>query len=484
MACVILPLAIVGLWTTRLAARSARTLLANQLETTLGQSAADVDRRWSTTRSDLLLLSENEPVRQMLVRDSAGPTPAFVARAWDHLNDFNRVVIRDRRGAPRVTLQSSPVAPGDRATTPAADLRGIAVTLPIVDLVEGDTIGSVDAVVRAANLVPEIAARPARDAPVTAVATMAGTIIAPQSVDDRLFRDETVEWSGQHWITLRRRLPDLNVELLEAGAIDPYVQPFQQSARSVTILLALVAAAVILAITIVTRRMTREVERQMAQREALAAVGEFASEMAHEVRNPLSAIRLDLQRLAEVAGDPDDVRRITSRAERQIGRIDRAVTGALRVARGGSIQRRRVDLHNVLHAAGRAAQPEFTHRGARLVIQADAAAKLDGDAAALEQLFVNLLINAAQALSVDGSATVTVRHAGADVEVTVADTGSGMTQRDIEQTRQPFRSSKRDGTGLGLKIARRIVAAHNGALDIDSVPGRGTTVRVTLPARG
>ena len=106
---------------------------------------------------------------------------------------------------------------------------------------------------------------------------------------------------------------------------------------------------------------------------------------------------------------------------------------------------------------------------------------MDGDAAALEQLFLKLLINAAQALSAGGVARLDAERRNGTIEVTIADTGAGMSARQLAETHQPFRSSKRDGTGLGLKIARRIVSNHRGELHVTSALGHGTTVRVTLP---
>jgi signal transduction histidine kinase len=485
LAAAVVPLGLVGLWTTRSAARSGRTLLASQLEAALAQTAADVEARWAAGRSDLLLLTENEPVRQLLA-DTTGraDTPEFVTRVWEQMTSFSRVVVRDRRGRERVRLDAMGLS---ARTSPdaSADLRGISIRMPVMDLLSGDTLGSVDAVVRAVVLLPSLVTPPARNAPVVGLVLLDGSPIGPPSTDGRIFRDETVRWAGYRWLAAHRRLSAPPVDLAIAGPLDPYVQPFERSARSAAIALLVTTIAVVVIITILSRRAARDVERELAQREALAAVGEFASELSHEVRNPLTAVRLDLQRIGEVTDDPESVQRIASRVLRQIERIDRAVTGALRVARGGGIERRRVDLTAVLETARRAAEPEFAHRGARLVVNESAAdgLELDGDAAALEQLFLNLLINAAQAMPSGGTARVDTSRRNGAIEVTIADTGAGMSPQQIEATRQPFRSSKRDGTGLGLKIARRIVANHHGELDLHSAIGEGTTVRVALPTR-
>ena len=481
----VLPLALVGFWTTRSAARSGRTLLRSQLEAALGQTAHEVETRWSSRQSDLLLLAENEPVRVVLSDGTGAPqTPAFVRRVWEQMTTFSHVVIRDRAGRARIVLETSSFPAAERASSPSTDLRGIVVHLPVTDLTTGDTIGAVEATVRAAALLPSVSSTPAMDAPVTAIVLAGAAPIIPPSVDPHIFDDESAVWNGRHWLSVRRHLAQPPLDLAIAGPVDSYVRPFERTAKTAAGALLAATIGVLVFVIVMTRRVSRDVERELAQREALAAVGEFASELAHEVRNPLTSVRLDLQRVNEVAGDPESVQRIASRVLRQVERIDRAVTGALRVARGGSIEEQAVDLRVVLENARRTAEPEFAHRGARLTLGATPERlELDGDAAALEQVFLNLLINSAQALSSGGTARVEAERRNGTIEVTIADTGAGMTARQLAATHEPFRSSKRDGTGLGLKIARRIVANHRGELSVTSELGQGTTVRVTLPAR-
>ncbi len=104
-----------------------------------------------------------------------------------------------------------------------------------------------------------------------------------------------------------------------------------------------------------------------------------------------------------------------------------------------------------------------------------------GDALALEQLFLNLLLNSAQASSRGARAAIALDVDGSDVRVVVSDTGVGISPEDLEHVLDPFFSTKADGTGLGLPIARQIAAAHGGSLRIESVPGEGTRVDVRLP---
>jgi signal transduction histidine kinase len=104
-----------------------------------------------------------------------------------------------------------------------------------------------------------------------------------------------------------------------------------------------------------------------------------------------------------------------------------------------------------------------------------------GDAAALQQLCSNLLFNAAQALVPRGRAAVSLAVSGDSVELTIADSGIGIGATEMERLRTPYYSSKPNGTGLGLPIARQIVAGHDGTLTIESTSGLGTTIRVRLP---
>lgn len=404
----------------------------------------------------------------------------------------------------------------------------IEVHLPLTDLATGDTVGSIEASLRAVTLYPAIATPPAPDGPIPALYTSAdGVALVPPSADERLFLEVRPSWNAQTWMSVRRRLAEPPVEIAVAGPLDPVMRPFERAARTSTVMLTIAALAVIAIVVLLTRVVTSELERvasaaeavtsgdlarrlpvtsddevgrlagafnamidslrrtteELAQKEALAAVGEFSSELAHEIRNPLTSMRLDAQRVEEVAGDTEAVRGIARRILMQVARLERAVTGALRVARSGRMERGAVDIGRVLDGARDTTEAEFAARGAELRLDAGAARGIvvDGDATALEQLFVNLLVNAAHALPGGGTASVSAFAHGAHVRVAIADNGAGMTREQLDRIREPFRSTKRNGVGLGLKIARRIAMSHGGELAIESEAGSGTTVTVTLP---
>lgn len=225
---------------------------------------------------------------------------------------------------------------------------------------------------------------------------------------------------------------------------------------------------------------------QWSQREALAEVGRFAALLAHEIRNPLTAIRIDLQRVEERLPADSPLRVQLARALREVERLDQTVSGALRIARSGTVSSDLVDLRVPLQRAVEVARPTFDQTGATLLLAGldGVSVPVRGDEAALEQLFLNILLNAAQALLDHGSAGVTMAVRDGQVEVEIWDRGVGIAPDMLGKVFDPFYSTRKDGTGLGLAIARGIVTGHGGILDIESPAGRGTSVSIRLPLAG
>jgi signal transduction histidine kinase len=231
--------------------------------------------------------------------------------------------------------------------------------------------------------------------------------------------------------------------------------------------------------------MTRSLQRtlrRLSQQEAAAAIGSFAASLAHEVRNPLSAVRLDLERAREEVTGNDRLAPLLDRALQQIERLDATVSGSLRIARSGNVPMAPLDVRDPVSAAIAAARPAFAAHRARLDHSLPPDALLvHGNSAALEQLLLNLLLNAAAALPAQGSASVTARLLDDAVEIIVRDDGRGIAPDELDHVFDPFFTTREDGTGLGLTIVRRIADAHGAELGIESQPGVGTTIRLSLP---
>jgi len=351
--------------------------------------------------------------------------------------------------------------------------------------------------------------------------------LLPLSIEPELLESNRFTWAGETWLAVRDTLYEPPLQLALSAPVGALGQPFEQAARRGLIALLVVAAAALLLASLATRRITQPLERladgadtvsrgnlesavaelgpdeirrvasafnsmtenlrrtlqELSQRESLAAVGEFAASLAHEVRNPLTAIRLDLERAQKHIGEGGRASQLLDHALGEVRRLDASVTDALRLARSGQLSPLTLDLRQPLEAAYHAAEPRFRSRGAELQPLALPSEPVwtKGDAGALEQLFLNLLLNAADALNAGEYAGVDLSQEARRVRVSIWDRGKGIAPDAMEQIFDPFYSTTPEGTGLGLPIARRIARAHGGELEIESTPGEGTTARVSLP---
>jgi signal transduction histidine kinase len=234
-----------------------------------------------------------------------------------------------------------------------------------------------------------------------------------------------------------------------------------------------------------------DVEEQLRQNEKLSALGLLAAEVAHEIRNPLTVMKmlyhsLDLK---FAAGDPraQDARIIGEKIEH----LNRIVEQVLDFARTTEPQLAPVNLNELIDELGLLVRHRLSHQKVQLQRQLQPTLpSVMGDAPQLEQAFLNLILNAAEAMPAGGTLTITSRSLSAPpragrpthVAVQFQDTGPGMSQ---EQRRRAFTSvlgtTKAKGTGLGLAIVGRVVETHHGKVKIKSPPGQGTTVTILLP---
>ena len=222
--------------------------------------------------------------------------------------------------------------------------------------------------------------------------------------------------------------------------------------------------------------------RELSQRQAYAAVGDFASELARALSPSVSVARSAIRGLEGHLHLDSPFRAPLERAQRELHRLANTLQDTLRLARSGRLTARRIDLWTPLRAALGSVGTDARERSVMLQPPAYGSGPIwiHGDQDALEQLFVNLLLNAVQATDAGGRVDVSVRLAG-DAEVTIADTGSGIPEGALDRVFEPFYSTRAESAGLGLAIAWRTAAAHGGRLAIESALGRGTTVQVSLP---
>lgn len=236
--------------------------------------------------------------------------------------------------------------------------------------------------------------------------------------------------------------------------------------------------------TSIVRDMTeiKEMEARLLERERLAAVGELAARVAHEVRNPLAGIRGGCEILLEGHPAGDAKREIGEETLRQVDRLSRTVQDLLLFARPRAIEPAPTDVHEVLEHALRALREDPRARAVRLERAYDRSLPLLSlDPQQMEQVFVNILLNAFQAMDFRGTVRIATRSDGCAAEVCVRDTGPGIPSEVVDKLFKPFFTTRAQGTGLGLSIVRSIVEAHGGTVRADSPPGGGAEFTVRLP---
>lgn len=233
------------------------------------------------------------------------------------------------------------------------------------------------------------------------------------------------------------------------------------------------------------RRNARLEQRRRLQ-EDLAALGGLAANLAHEIRNPLNALSLNLEMLEEdLRGNADTGGETVRVARREVGRLSKLVNDFLVYARPTPPVVERFAVADLLAEVAALLAGACDKAGVELMVRGTAD-EVAADRAQLSQVLVNLALNSVQAMS--GSATRRlVLSGGYDGELeavvlAVEDTGPGIPAAELERVRQAFYSRRKGGTGLGLAIAERIVSAHGGTLELANRDQGGLLARVVLPA--
>ncbi len=236
------------------------------------------------------------------------------------------------------------------------------------------------------------------------------------------------------------------------------------------------------------RQSREEIQRlyrtQMSRAEHLATLGELAAGLAHEIRNPLAGIAGVMEIMGKELPESSSGREVWKEAQEEVLRIKRILSDLLDYARPKAPDYRGADLNRTAeHAVLLARQQALSKPIEFEFVPNEALPPVEHDAAQIQQVLLNLLLNAIQAISGSGRVRVELEPQGEFARVKVSDTGRGIAPEHLPHVFRPFFTTKGHGTGLGLSLARRIVEVHGGHIEVSSTPGQGTRFTISLPFR-
>jgi len=227
-------------------------------------------------------------------------------------------------------------------------------------------------------------------------------------------------------------------------------------------------------------------EEQLQQREKLSSIGLLAAGVAHEVNTPLTGVSSYTQMLMGMLSEADPKHALLQKVRSQAERATNIVNNLLNFSRTGSATEfNEVDIHRVLDDTLQLLEPQLRSNQIEILRNYDPdSPRVFGNSGKLQQVFTNLLLNARDSIPDGGRITLsTTKTDDDDLLVEVADTGIGIAPENVAKIYDPFYTTKGvgRGTGLGLAVSYGIVQEHSGHISVDSLPGRGTTFRISLP---
>jgi signal transduction histidine kinase len=221
----------------------------------------------------------------------------------------------------------------------------------------------------------------------------------------------------------------------------------------------------------------------------LSSLGMLTAGLAHEIRNPLVAIRTFTQLLPERYQDPEFRESFQSLALKEVDRICGLVNDLLNFARPSTPNVSAQDVNEIVENIARILETEAKEKDVKIGLHLGTGLpKIFIDKEQIKQVCMNLILNAIQSIEGAGAVEIGTRFFGDNgskrfVQIEVRDTGIGIPEKDIENIFNPFFTTKKDGSGLGLSISHQIVKEHGGYIDVESQVGRGTSFYVRLPVR-
>ena len=224
-----------------------------------------------------------------------------------------------------------------------------------------------------------------------------------------------------------------------------------------------------------------EIEENLRRVDRLSALGELSAGMAHEIRNPLGSIRGTAEILQDGIPETDPRYEFTRILIKEVDRLNRVVQDFLNFARPPVVEQEAVDLEQCIDEVLLLVRPQLQKVRVELQRQRREMAPIRGQPEQLRQIFLNLILNALQAMPEGGVLRIASRQQEQAILVEVGDSGQGIAAEHLEKIFNPFFTTRSEGTGLGLAITSRLMQGHGGRIEVASRPGAGTTFTLSFP---
>jgi PAS domain S-box-containing protein len=231
----------------------------------------------------------------------------------------------------------------------------------------------------------------------------------------------------------------------------------------------------------------RQMQERLAHNEKIAALGRMAAQVAHEVKNPLAGLRLySLHLKTKLTGKiADSEMTLIDKIIAVVNHLSDTAEQILNFARPITLAPRRAGVNGLITDVVELLEPQLGSNKIELRLNlAQPEIYASFDESAMRSTLINLMLNSIQAMPAGGTLTVTPCRNGGGLQIEVADTGSGMTDEQVKSMFEPFYTTKSQGLGLGMSYARKVVELHGGAIEVESRVGKGTNIKITMPAEG
>jgi len=319
-------------------------------------------------------------------------------------------------------------------------------------------------------------------------------LVLKAKVDRQLFSQIVESGGGKRYLEVVKpvALDESNLGFLKIGlSLGSMEVAWRNSLRAIVILGLAILGAGILGMAAIFHNQhihlleVKALEAEVLHRERLSALGNLAAAVAHEVRNPLNAISMGLQRLKvefHPTDDQEDYSRLTQLILGEVHRLNSIVEQFLSLARPLEIKPEALRVQDILNEVATLVEGEAQQSKVQIRVVAPLTLPpLKADHEYFRQTLLNLILNGLQAMPEGGTLTLEAKTSNGNFLIAVTDTGTGITAENQRRIFEPYFTTKAKGTGLGLAVSRRIIEAHGGTITVFSEPGQGCRFTISVP---